>query len=332
VQRRTRASKPAASSGLPTVVARRHGDLVPVAADVLVSASIGPSGEAVALWSTPPGRDALLARSVNAGGASFPDAAPGHPMAARVTFHTPNRTTGVVAIPALQVAHPDVQPLPDGRVVVVGARCRWRPDGPDRNAVVYDPAGELLAEGTLGDGIEHMLTTPDGAIWVGYFDEGVYGNYGWGGRGREPIGRPGIVRFTNDLQVAWRYGAEFGFVMDCYALNVVGETAWACYYSEFPIVRMGAAGVTGWHNQVRGPQALVVAGQTVALVGGYDSDHDRVVVGTLAGEHFQPQVHARLRLPGGVGVQAARLVGRGSELHVLAGTAWSKIALEDLIG
>jgi hypothetical protein len=114
------------------------------------------------------------------------------------------------------------------------------------------------------------------------------------GPGPEPIGHPGIVCFTSDLRVAWRYGGEFGFVMDCYALNVAGETA--------------------------------------ALVGGYGSDHDRVVVGTLAGEQFEPRVHARLRLPGGVGLQGARLVGRGSELHVLAGTAWSKIALEDLIG
>ncbi len=158
------------------------------------------------------------------------------------------------------------------------------------------------------------------------------GNFGWGGPGPEPIGRPGIVRFTSDLQVAWRYGGEYGFVMDCYALNVVGGTAWACYHPDFPIVRMGIDRVAGWRNQVRGAQALVVAGPTVALVGGYGSDHDRVVVGTLAGEHFQPQVHARLRLPGGVGLQGVRLLGRGSELHVLAGTAWSKIALEDLIG
>ena len=100
MKRRTRASKPAAGGGLPTVEARRHGDLIPVAADhVLVAASIGPSGEAVALWSTPTGSDALLARSVNAGGASFPDAVPRHPVAATVTFHTPNRPTGVVEIP-----------------------------------------------------------------------------------------------------------------------------------------------------------------------------------------------------------------------------------------
>jgi len=331
VKRRTRTSKPA-GGGLPTVEARRHGELVPVTADdVLVSASIGPAGEAVALWVTN-GRDALLARSVNPAGVPFPAAVLRGPVAARVTFHTPNRPTGMVSIPALQVAHPHVQPLPEGRVVVVGARCRWRPGGPDRNAAVYDPAGELLAEGTLGDGIEHAFTTPDGDVWVGYFDEGVGGNFGWGGPGPEPIGRPGIVRFTSDLQVAWRYGGEYGFVMDCYALNVVGGTAWACYHPDFPIVRMGIDRVAGWRNQVRGAQALVVAGPTVALVGGYGSDHDRVVVGTLAGEHFQPQVHARLRLPGGVGLQGVRLLGRGSELHVLAGTAWSKIALEDLIG
>jgi hypothetical protein len=41
---------------------------------------------------------------------------------------------------------------------------------------------------------------------VGYFDEGIYGNYGWGlGDGPEPVGAYGIVRFSPDLEPAWHY-------------------------------------------------------------------------------------------------------------------------------
>ena len=61
--------------------------------------------------------------------------------------------------------------------------------------MVVDAAGSVVAEGTLGDGINHLLTTPSGAIWVGYFDEGVFGSFGWGGPGPPPIGQPGIVQF-----------------------------------------------------------------------------------------------------------------------------------------
>jgi hypothetical protein len=51
--------------------------------------------------------------------------------------------------------------------------------------------------------------------------------FGWGGRGPEPIGTPGIVRFAADLRPEWRYSTsgEVDSIEDCYALNVAGETA-----------------------------------------------------------------------------------------------------------
>ena len=58
-------------------------------------------------------------------------------------------------------------------------------------------AGELRRQFVLGDGIKHVQTTAAGDIWVGYFDEGVYGNYGWGNDpDSEPIGadRAGSLR------------------------------------------------------------------------------------------------------------------------------------------
>ena len=75
------------------------------------------------------------------------------------------RMPGTIARPA----HVTVQPLPDERVLVVGARCHWRAEsGAERNAAVYDPDGGLVMEETLGDGIGHVLTTAGGAVWVGY--------------------------------------------------------------------------------------------------------------------------------------------------------------------
>ena len=98
--------------------------------------------------------------------------------------------------------------MPGGRFLVAGARCRWRPDGPDRNAVLYDADGQVVSEHVRGDGIAHVLATSTGQVWAGYFDEGIYGNYGWGrADNQEPVGAYGIVRFSPGLEPAWYFPA-----------------------------------------------------------------------------------------------------------------------------
>jgi len=46
----------------------------------------------------------------------------------------------------LRLAHCHVQPLPADQILIVGARCRWRPDHPDANAVVLNPDRALPGE------------------------------------------------------------------------------------------------------------------------------------------------------------------------------------------
>jgi len=157
--------------------ARHHGVLGGRDGDVLVCASVGPAGEAVAVWTTPDGLEAAISRTVSPGGASFPDPSADRPVQARITVHTPG-LAAVTPIADLALAHITVQPMPGGQFLVAGARCRWRADGPDRNGVIYAADGQVVAERVLGDGIEHVLATSDGQVWIGYFDEGIYGNYG----------------------------------------------------------------------------------------------------------------------------------------------------------
>ena len=86
----------------------------------------------------------------------------------------------------------------------------------------------------LGDVIAHVLATTTGQVWVGYFDEGIYGNYGWGrADSQDPVGAYEIVRFSPGLEAAWHYPkyTEVGpwdAVSDCYALNVDDAGTWAC--------------------------------------------------------------------------------------------------------
>ncbi|MFG2039114.1 hypothetical protein [Dactylosporangium sp. NPDC048998] len=301
----------AGHSSPPLVRLRAHGRLAsPVDSDVLVTASVGPSGEAITLWADPAGRKALL----TPGGLA--ESCARQPVSVRVVVQDAS-TTRVTTIAALDLPFCKLQPLPDGRTLVVATR--------GGRAIVFDADGTPVLQGDVGDGIEHALTTLTGQVWVGYFDEGVFG----GG----PFGPHSIVRFTADLEPDWRYPGEAGFgpIDDCYSLNVEGETAWACYHSSFPIVRMSDGMVSGWRNKIRGATALVAHADTCALFGGYRAERGRAVIGRLSESQNEPISEGLLvlpddrPLPGGV-----RVIGRGPDLHVLAETEWYRVGLDDL--
>ena len=321
---------------LPVLRVRHHGVIGGHDGDVLVCASVGPAGEVVAVWTTPEGLEAVTSTTVSAAGACFPDPAAARPVAARITVHTPE-LAAVTPIADLALAHITVQPMPGGKFLVAGARCRWRRDGPDRNGVLYDTDGQVVAEGVLGDGIGHVLATSDGQVWIGYFDEGIYGNYGWGQDGtEEPVGAYGIVRFSPGLEPVWHYPrynevGPWDAISDCYALNVDDMCAWACYDSDFPVVCIRDGAVTGWHNDIKGASALAVAGSRVALFGGYGPDHDRLALTELGADRAQPAGQYRVVLPGGEPLPAGtQVTGRGSRLHFLTGTSWYQLGMDDI--
>jgi hypothetical protein len=265
--------------------------------------------------------------------ASFPEAQASQPTAASITTHDPEPVL-VAQVPDLSIAHPIVQPMPDDRILLVGARCRWRPEGPDQNAVVVDGDGVEERWGTFGDGIEDVRATPSGEVWVSYFDEGVFGNYGWGNPGPEPIGAPGLIRWTPTLQPAWRFPDQpgLGSIADCYALNVDGDDAWICPYTDFPIIHVTEGAIHRWNNAVQGARALMAdhSTRTVGLIGGYGPEHDRILTGRLEDEELQPTFTGRLTDPDGRNLDGAQLIGRGSELNVIHENNWYKLDLSDL--
>jgi hypothetical protein len=318
---------------LPVLSLRQHGRLTAADdGDALLSVSVGPAGEAVALWSAPADREALKSTTVQPGWASFPDARAIRPAGARITVH-PHGLADSVRIAEMPLAHATAQPLPNDRFLVVAARCRWRPEGPDRNALVYGLDGALVAEYTFGDGINKVLTTPSGDAWVGYFDEGVYGNYGWGGPGPEPLGSCGLARFGQSGERNWRFPSDAAApIDDCYALNVTGETAWACYYSDFPVVRVGDGEVTVWRNQLaRGAGSIIVDDRRVGLVGSYPPGRDCLAIGEFDEADLREVGRYRLVLPDGQALpDRVRKVGRGPDLHIFHGPDWYRLSLADI--
>ncbi|HET6738524.1 MAG TPA: hypothetical protein VFH76_06310 [Kribbella sp.] len=295
----------------------------------LVAVSVGAVGEAAALWARAADAPQFHGRETGPGGAGFPVDRLARPLPARATIHAPDLEQEI-EIAGLSLTFPMVQPMPGGGFLVVGPRARRGQDGTPPNAILYDAGGRPVRHGLFGDGIQHVLATPSGAVWVGYFDEGVFGNYGWGsGTGTEPIGASGLVRFTPQLEAE---PDVFDLdIADCYALNVEGEAAWTCYYTDFPLVELRGTAVRSWGNTVQGAKAVAIRGDAVAFYGGYGDDADRLVVGRLADGYVQVEREYQVVRPDGGSMVGAEVVGRGPTLHFFVGPDWYRLDPAELL-
>jgi hypothetical protein len=218
------------------------------------------------------------------------------------------RTMKVSGVP-LAVSH--VQPLPGDRVLLVDARCPWGPEGPARNAAVVDWQGRVTGKLTLGDGIEDVRVAPDGAIWVSYFDEGVFSAI------PDPIGAPGLVAFDASGATRFAFDAEVAGgegICDAYALNVTADgAAWVYYYSEFPIVRVQSGRYRSWPTTIEGARALAIHGDRALLYGSYGERRLATVV-DLANEAAEAIGQVRVECPPGTSADGAVVFGVGDEL------------------
>lgn len=298
-----------------------RAELVPVDGhDHLVDATPGPDDSMITLWASREGA-ALLSTWPAYGADTAPEPGAAPAVGATVVIYGPEP---VAAIPLaeLRSAFPRVQVFPDGEVLVVGSRCRWWETGPEHNAALFGPDGAPIRTGVLGDGIQHVAVSASGDIWVGYFDEGVFGNFGWGQPGPPPIGAPGLVRFDRSLEPAWRLADRS--MADCYALNIAGDTAWACYYTDFPVLRVRGGKTTRWDNpEVGGAQAMAVAGGRVAFHTGYGRNHRaRLELGVLDDDRFRLREVVQVALPGKPMPFVTAVHGRGDTLHMVVDREW----------
>jgi hypothetical protein len=205
-------------------------------------------------------------RQVAKSGASFAKAHPETPNHFVVLEFKKENLLKTTEIPAQSWNYHFVQPLPEAEFLLVCARVR----GETKNARVFDSNGTLKRDFTLGDGIQHLQTTADGQIWVGYFDEGVFGD--------TPISQNGINCFDKFGNLVYAHTDES--IADCYALNVISnKEVWSCYYTDFPLVQIENYRVKNtWQSPVRGSQGFIVWKNFVLFRGGYKmKDEDNLV-------------------------------------------------------
>jgi hypothetical protein len=194
----------------------------------------------------------------------------------------------------LEALFPKIDRFDDGRWLVVASRTEGGP-----NARILAGDGKLLARLLLGDGVAHIGVDRRNQIWVGWFDEGVFGNGDWRVPDEEwPPSSRGIGLFSIDG--SYRQLPAFPDVADCYALNIVDEGVWACAYEDFPLLHLRPdRPVRWWLNELEGPSALAVAEGHALLAGVYRGDRNRLALLALEGEgNGEPaQIVTEWRLP-----------------------------------
>lgn len=124
-----------------------------------------------------------------------------------------------------------IQPIGDN-ILLLGSRCMYYEKfGPEKNAVIVDIMGNVVNKFCLGDGIQDCIVTDSGDIVTSYFDEGVFGNFGW----EQPIGRCGLIVWSPGGGIKWQAESD---ICDCYALNIDEKNhIWYYYYMDFNLVK-----------------------------------------------------------------------------------------------
>jgi hypothetical protein len=109
------------------------------------------------------------------------------------------------------------------------------------------------------------------------------------------------------------------------------QSAWTCYYTDFPVVRVHDGALTGWHSDGTAAKALITDGSRIALYGGYGTDRNRLITGHLTNGRIQVTEEYRVVLPDGHNLPNGTLViGRGPDLHILTHDDWYRIGLHDI--
>lgn len=158
-----------------------------------------------------------------------------------------------------------IQPIGDN-ILLSGARCHLYTDEiAEKNALIITKAGEVISEICFGDGIEHVIVTPDNRIITSYFDEGIFGNYGWD----NPIGCNGLIVWNDKGDILWE--ASKYPIYDCYAMNVDDEyNLWFYYYDEFKLVKTNYRKDIVYQPEISGSGAFLITKNGRCLI--FDGD------------------------------------------------------------
>jgi hypothetical protein len=293
----------------------------------LVAFDVGPDGVVYLAVALEPLDDRMKATS----GASFAKTIPDRPQRYRIVGLSNGRLVSDVEIEKERFNIHHVQPLKD-ELLLVCARCYYKgSDNFEKNGRIYTRDGRFAREILLGDGIQSVQTTSGGVIWTSYFDEGVFGNYGW----ENPVGASGLVAWDSAGRKEYEFEqtADLDTICDCYALNVGSEDdVWCYYYTEFPLVHLRSCEIESyWKIPLGGSDAFAVDAGHVLFRGGY-KDHDAYQLFSLESSG-KVKLLAKVELQDEKGKKlvASRVCGRGGAIHFVSDESLYRIDVQTAI-
>ncbi|WP_380166198.1 hypothetical protein [Jannaschia sp. R86511] len=299
----------------------------------LISTGVGPAGDLVCVWAstekpTLPSRRPDPVDSEEADG--LPLRLDGRAVLLATYDNTGALTHSTVVDQEMQLSIPLVQPMGGNGYLVVGGSCEWRPDGVEQNARVVDADGRTVRQGCLGDGVQHLQRAADGTLWVGYSDEGVFGNYGWNDPGPQPLGAAGLVQWSEEFVPLWEHDQEPS-IYDCYTLNVSSQAGvLTCSYDEFAVTVIDKGNERSYAtHKVEGPRGLLVDGDRVVLIGDYNSP-GLVIQGRLTEGRFVETGRAQLAISGQPLPPEVEFHCRGPVLDLIVGQQWHRLDLRHM--
>jgi hypothetical protein len=250
------------------------------------------------------------------GAASFANTVPDQPQRYRVIGLSGTDPVLDVVIERERFNIHHVQPLVDELLLVCARSYFRKPDDFEKNGRVYSREGKFAREILLGDGLRSVQTTSEGVIWTSFFDEGVFGNYGW----ESPVGSSGLVAWNSFGKKLYEFqpGPGLDSICDCYALNVASiEDVWCYYYTEFPLVHLRSQEIKSiWKMPLGGSDAFAISAEHALFRGGYQ-DQDTYQLFSL-GPNGEARMVTKIQLQdqNGDKLIANRAVGRGEVIHL----------------
>jgi len=238
------------------------------------------------------------------------------------------------------------QPLPRARIQsswivfavspkggwVAGRTARKITSGELRDTTIYGPAGEIISLFDAGGGTEFLQTCEDGSFWIGYGDEESFDDAKLGGVSYFAV--DGSEVFNRDFAARADTPENDGMPFSCcYALNVIGQSAWTQHYTSMLITRFDTDGSErSWVTETNGAVALAIGDGIVARVGRYNENQYRISAFRLQEPPHSDFIGCvEFDIEGQQPKYQPWIDGKGDTLHVVHDNKWYRLTLDDIL-
>ncbi len=229
-------------------------------------------------------------------------------------------------LPAMNITFPYIDQFSDGGCVLVGARSSWRSkDDFDLNGALIERGAKTAKRVCFGDGIEDVGIDDTDRIWISYFDEGVFGNFGWSHPGPTGLGAGGVNCFDRTGQLLWQHNRDDAteHIDDCYAMNVSPLGVWFYFYTAFKVARVTEDfSVEYFETPIGGSHSFVTDGHRFVFSSQYREPATTFHATNLYKGKLVHRRKLSLGLPTGIEADQIKMKARGDKLHVFADKHW----------